>query len=337
MPGPQPALSDAPVQLSRKCDGCEEEEIRLDTVSPTDLDGQPAPSTVHEVLAEAGRPLDSDSRSFFEPRLGLDLGHVRVHNDNRAADSARSVGARAYTVGSHIVLGPNEGGHRLLAHELVHVVQQTGDTEPSIARDVAPATPSDASAAGPTVFACVKDLETLPVGQHTFFRVGSEQSGSPTYSLEPQDNRALNSIDGSKFHSGCWQGVPMRDFPEDKNSTASACIPTTMTLSCLESQFSSYPIGKYCTLGPNSNTFVGFIAKQCGMLALTFSGLTPGMDARPPDSGTFAPSPFNTLIGGCPEESGCLVVSDSAPGSSGNASGNSAADGQSSEDGQSSV
>jgi hypothetical protein len=61
-----------------------------------------------------------------------DFGAVRVHADSRAAASARAVGARAYTVGSHIVFGagryaPRTGeGRSLLAHELTHVLQQTG-------------------------------------------------------------------------------------------------------------------------------------------------------------------------------------------------------------------
>ena len=67
----------------------------------------------------------------MEPRFGHDFGKVRVHDDPRAADSARAVGARAYTVGRHVVLGAGHqsvqstAGHELLAHELTHVVQQS--------------------------------------------------------------------------------------------------------------------------------------------------------------------------------------------------------------------
>jgi hypothetical protein len=62
-----------------------------------------------------------------------DFGQVRVHTDARAADSARAVRARAYTVGRHIVFGEGEylpksiAGNKLLAHELTHVVQQNGE------------------------------------------------------------------------------------------------------------------------------------------------------------------------------------------------------------------
>jgi hypothetical protein len=88
------------------------------------------PSIVNEVLRSPGQPLDAQTRAFMEPRFGHDFSHVRVHTDERAAESARSVYARAYTVGSHVVFGPSElaprkqQNHELLAHELAHTVQQ---------------------------------------------------------------------------------------------------------------------------------------------------------------------------------------------------------------------
>ena len=60
----------------------------------------------------------------MERRLGFDFAHVRVHAGAAAARSADGLGARAFTVGSHIVLGAGAGGDALLAHELAHVVQQ---------------------------------------------------------------------------------------------------------------------------------------------------------------------------------------------------------------------
>lgn len=71
-----------------------------------------------------------------------DLSRVRVHTDARAAESARSVNARAYTVGSDVVFAPGQfnpasaAGKRLLAHELTHVLQQNdGHARPSLYRD----------------------------------------------------------------------------------------------------------------------------------------------------------------------------------------------------------
>ncbi len=89
-----------------------------------------APSLVHEVLRSPGEPLGAATRAFMEPRFGHDFGKVRVHSDSLAAASAKQIHARAYAMGSHVVLGEqyrpgSAQGDRLLAHELVHTVQQT--------------------------------------------------------------------------------------------------------------------------------------------------------------------------------------------------------------------
>jgi hypothetical protein len=91
-----------------------------------------AAPAVGRVLETAGQPLDAATRSFFGARFGHDFTNVRVHADAEAAESARSVSALAYTVGSHVVFGAGQfspetrAGQKLLAHELAHVVQQTG-------------------------------------------------------------------------------------------------------------------------------------------------------------------------------------------------------------------
>jgi murein DD-endopeptidase MepM/ murein hydrolase activator NlpD len=90
------------------------------------------PSIVHEVLHSPGQPLDPATRAFMEPRFGHDFSQVRVHTDAKAAESACAVNARAYTVGRDVVFGAGQyahgssGGQRLLAHELTHIVQQSG-------------------------------------------------------------------------------------------------------------------------------------------------------------------------------------------------------------------
>lgn len=107
----------------------------------------------------SGRPLDGVTRTFFEPRFGHDFGAVRVHADAAAADAARVLNARAFTVRSDVVFGAGEyspgtaPGRRLLAHELTHVVQQ-GAARPSatsVAPGVTPAARRTSRAAGPVV------------------------------------------------------------------------------------------------------------------------------------------------------------------------------------------
>ncbi|MFD5462929.1 DUF4157 domain-containing protein [Kitasatospora sp. NPDC127059] len=81
-------------------------------------------STVHDVLRSAGRPLDEATRTEMESRLGADFSDVRLHVGPAARASAAEVGARAYTSGSHVVLGDGGGDKHTLAHELTHVIQQ---------------------------------------------------------------------------------------------------------------------------------------------------------------------------------------------------------------------
>jgi Domain of unknown function (DUF4157) len=92
--------------------------------------GTEAPAVVDEVLRSASEPLDAPTLAFFEPRFGRDFSQVRVHDDDRAARSAQSIGALAYAVGPHIAFAAGQyepGGDRgrhLLAHELAHTIQQ---------------------------------------------------------------------------------------------------------------------------------------------------------------------------------------------------------------------
>jgi hypothetical protein len=84
----------------------------------------------------------------MESRFGHDFSRVRVHDDTRAAESASAVAARAYTVGEHMVFGAgmyapgSADGRRLLAHELTHVVQQSGATQAAAVTEIS--TPADA-------------------------------------------------------------------------------------------------------------------------------------------------------------------------------------------------
>jgi hypothetical protein len=100
---------------------------------PEALQQQPIDQEAESQIAAMqgqGQSLPAEQRAFFESRLGHDFGEVRVHTDAQAADMAQVLRARAFTVGQDIVFGAGqyapEGpeGQRLLAHELVHVVQQ---------------------------------------------------------------------------------------------------------------------------------------------------------------------------------------------------------------------
>lgn len=92
------------------------------------------PTAVTEVLRSSGQPLNNTTRSFMEQRLGYNFSKVRIHDDQLSHKSSSSIQALAYTHRNHVVFGAGQykpetdSGKHLLAHELVHVVQQNGDT-----------------------------------------------------------------------------------------------------------------------------------------------------------------------------------------------------------------
>ena len=94
----------------------------------------PAASRTIQSQQGAGQPLSAAERSFFEPRLGHDLGAVRVHDDSAARSAARDISAQAFTYGQDVYFGAGryrpgtESGRELLAHELAHTVQH-GDVK----------------------------------------------------------------------------------------------------------------------------------------------------------------------------------------------------------------
>lgn len=123
-------------------------------VSGVSSGGSASVSPVSGGLAEVagassggGQPLDADTRSVMESRFGADFSEVRVHTDSEAPAQINAV---AYTSGTDIVFSPSAydpgsaAGQRLLAHELTHVVQQSGGNVGHVQRQVADPGAADA-------------------------------------------------------------------------------------------------------------------------------------------------------------------------------------------------
>ena len=98
-----------------------------------------APAVTPEINADirsiegGGQPMSKSDRSFFEPRFGVDFSGIRIHNDARSAQLAKSIDARAFTLGNNIVFGSgeyssNSSSRKLMAHELTHTLQQGGQS-----------------------------------------------------------------------------------------------------------------------------------------------------------------------------------------------------------------
>lgn len=114
---------------------------------------QANPGNYISSLNGKGNHLPADTNTFFSTRIGYDFSDVKVHTGKEAANSAKALNAKAYTIGNDIVF--NEGqlntetteGKKLMAHELTHVVQQSSGNG-KIQTQVAPLlTPAQESAA----------------------------------------------------------------------------------------------------------------------------------------------------------------------------------------------
>lgn len=134
----------SPNTVQRQCPACaakDEDEQRLQRSAACPASSTvSAPPIVHDVLRGNGLPLAPAARQFMEPRFGHDFSRVRIYNDASAAESARRINARAYTVGDNIVFGQGQyapgsvEGRRLLAHELAHTLQQAGSGQALLQR-----------------------------------------------------------------------------------------------------------------------------------------------------------------------------------------------------------
>ncbi len=135
--------------------------INLTPFRTEDGKGRFAPRNVRRAVAEPGRPLDTGTRTFFEPRFGRSFADVRVHDDRVGGAAAKEIGANAFALGNHIAFAPGRyapgtiAGKRLIAHELAHVAQ-SGGAHDVVRRDIAeanlPTTPVSQIMADPAYF-----------------------------------------------------------------------------------------------------------------------------------------------------------------------------------------
>lgn len=119
--------------------------VQLARAAPTLVNGDllrggtvaPEMQTKIQRAQSGGQPLAPQVATQLAPTFGADLSGVRVHTDNTAAQLNQDLGARAFTLGRHIFFdqgqySPNTtSGQQLLTHELTHVIQQGGLTQPT--------------------------------------------------------------------------------------------------------------------------------------------------------------------------------------------------------------
>jgi peptidoglycan hydrolase-like protein with peptidoglycan-binding domain len=112
----------------------------------------------------SGSPLPDHIRSSLEPRFGTDFSDVRVHTGADANELNRDVGAKAFTHGADIYYGPGQdpSNLELTAHELTHVVQQTGAPPLGGTDSRQSSTPDSGSSVQRACDACEREEEKKP-------------------------------------------------------------------------------------------------------------------------------------------------------------------------------
>ncbi len=108
----------------------EDETIQRKGATPQSQTVSPTIESRIQSFKGGGQPLSKSTREYFEPRFNQDFSRVRIHEGSQAAETAKSINAKAFTTGKDVVFGAGQyspgtsTGKRLLAHELTHVVQQ---------------------------------------------------------------------------------------------------------------------------------------------------------------------------------------------------------------------
>ncbi len=207
-------------------------------------------------LRRGGQPLSESTRKYFEPRFGYDFSAVRVYTGEKAIEAARVVNSEAFTIGNNIVFNSGnyspdtEGGKRLLAHELTHVVQQSKNILPKIQRKVTWNSPTLNRRNAAEVMYNSKALMGSPVGLTTLVVNGKDiDNNSDLMSAIPAPSiDSVSSPDGS---IKCW-------FKNPVNATANCRLdiltkpPWKMTLPTTEVA-KRYPYESQCK-GKTGNT-----------------------------------------------------------------------------------
>lgn len=98
---------------------------------PAPVSPRPGPPAAPLSALDTGRPLPAEDRRTMEPVIGASLSEVRIHTGPQANALASMLRAEAFTIGRDVFFGHGRydpmtpRGRALLAHELVHVRQQT--------------------------------------------------------------------------------------------------------------------------------------------------------------------------------------------------------------------
>lgn len=258
-----------------------------------------APDSVDSVLAGSSRPLESGLRNGMEQRFGYDFSNVRVHTGGIAEQSADDVKARAYTVGRNVVFGAGQyqptthRGQRLIAHELTHVIQQSGPMA-----TLSATIPGEYKAQAIT--ASGKSAQTItpitsPLIQRDEAEAEKKASFAPFYpNCSPYERGRL---DFQVAHAQGLVQIAIRDLADELKRARGKPGTITTTAHALDTQFHTHSPGHIRTLIQKFGLILnalkrGFRNWQCIRPESKCCGGTGYACAGPSDAVDLCPSHF---------------------------------------------
>lgn len=280
-----PGISNTPPRIQRFSGQSNDEQMEM------------VPPIVEQTLASSGRPLEPALRQDMEQRFGQDFSRVRIHTDDRAAYSAGTIDALAYTIGPHMVFGSGQyepetnKGQRLLAHELTHVVQQ-GETA-ALHQDILRSERNDQYEQGTQRVAtqlgrgtqvqvssmisphliqrtkvCSKRLNAPVLGWFFNHAYIDDTGRDDCLGSGLVGNYAIQTLVSGNFRRGCAAKTSTSSDPGQYTPNVKRCDPKpgiTDVSTCMAHTYNSYadPSVYANPRGPNSNTFAATLAKAC--------------------------------------------------------------------------
>ena len=140
---PPPSDEDTVQRKCADCDKEDKEKVPIQKKNNGDTEGS-ASADLSSRLSNSkggGSPLSDGVRGPMESAIGADFSGVRIHTGSESVQMNRELNAQAFAHGNDVYFGAGKynpssaSGQHLLAHELVHTVQQ-GGVQKSVQRSV---------------------------------------------------------------------------------------------------------------------------------------------------------------------------------------------------------
>lgn len=200
-------------QPEGECEECKRPNLQRSNAAGVASGGarlRPSLVTAIEAARGGGQPLGDATRERLSPALGDSLDRVRVHDDARAASLASTVSARAFTVGDDVFFALGQyrpgsaNGDALIAHEVVHTVQQRGgsSTGPLTISDSADRFEREASGIAAALDTSAPGHAAAPAAQSVGWLMRAPATDTQPGGTDLSSGQAVNDTQGPSTEVG---------------------------------------------------------------------------------------------------------------------------------------